>query len=392
MKLYINTLGEFDIKANGQSILEQTNRSYKLFKLFEYFLTFRNKKLLPENIIDNLLSESESDDPKNILRTQIFRLRKIIKLILPKDMDESKYLTLNFLNGYYNLETGENVLIDVDDFEDFIKKGEESEKNNNILDAIEYYEKAMELYKGVYLSDNAYEVWLMPTRNFYQRLYQKTLSKLLELLKIIGNDEKIILLCEKSLMIEPYDELIHENLMESMINLGQNKAALHHYEYAFKLLEKDLDAKPSEHYVNFFNRIQNQGPRKDADINNVKNLDEELVCGALRCDFSHFKLLYNLEKRKLLRNNTNTYLCIINCLLDRNIDINKWDNFLEKTLRKDDAFTFSNEKQMLILLHNVKGNGLDTIRNRIFQNINNNMNVKKEEIRIVFQPLFEGNV
>ena len=37
MKLYITTLGEFDIKADGQSILKDSNRMYKIYRLFEYF-------------------------------------------------------------------------------------------------------------------------------------------------------------------------------------------------------------------------------------------------------------------------------------------------------------------------------------------------------------------
>jgi len=42
MKLFISTLGEFDIKADGQSILRDSSRMYKIYRLFEYFLTFRN--------------------------------------------------------------------------------------------------------------------------------------------------------------------------------------------------------------------------------------------------------------------------------------------------------------------------------------------------------------
>ena len=182
MKLYISTLGEFDIKVDGQSILRDSTRMYKIYRLFEYFLTFRNKKLLPESIIDNLLSDSESDDPKNMLRTQIFRLRKIINAFIPKNEDAAKYLNLNFINGYYSLEIGENTVIDIDDFEGFIQKGD-NEKDYNINSAIKNYQSAINMYKGLYMSDNAYEVWLVPTRNYYQRLYIKTLYKLIELLK-----------------------------------------------------------------------------------------------------------------------------------------------------------------------------------------------------------------
>ncbi len=388
MKLYINTLGEFDIKSNGNTILTQSNRTYKLIKLFEYFLTFRNKKLLPENIIDNLLSESESDDPKNILRTQIFRLRKIIKLFIPNE-DESKYINLNSTNGYYCLEIGENVTIDVDEFEEFIKLGDlESEKN--IDNAIKYYKKALELYKGVYMSDNAYEVWLVPTRNYYQRLYQKTLSKTIELLKIKNDYEHIISICEKSLLIEPYDEFIHEKLIESMINLGQLKAAQNHHEYACKLLEKELDAKPSDNFMNIISKLHNQQKKNnDIDISSIKNnLDETDVAGALYCDFDYFKVLYNLEKRKSTRKNENNFLCIINCPCKKNYDINMWSSILKQILRKGDVFAFWNENQILMMLYNVKEDGTKTIVNRIYNKLKNYSEINKDDVKIVFQPIY----
>lgn len=398
MKLYINTLGEFDIKADGHSILTQSSRTYKLYKLFEYFLTFRNKKLLPENIIDNLLSESESDDPKNMLRTQIFRLRKIIKSFIPEGTDESDFLIINFTNGYYCLDIGENTLIDVDEFEELIKKGDFEQESSGDA-AIEFYERAIKLYKGLYLSDNAYEVWLVPTRNYYQRLFKKTLQKLLDILRKKENNEKIISLCEVALLVEPYEEFIHEYLMESMITLGQTKTALNHYEYACKLIEKEMDAKPSTRFISFINKIQNQSPRKvdvDIDIDSIKNnLDDEIKCGAMQCDPEYFKALYNLQKRKSLRNNENSYLCIINCLNEKNYFINlssdyfdNWSTLLGKSLRTGDIYTFWNENQILILLHDVKENGIINIRNRIYTNIQVYTRIHKDEIKIDFQPLF----
>ena len=389
MKLYINTLGEFDIKSDGSSILMQSKRTYKLYKLFEYFLTFRNKKLLPENIIDNLFSENDSDDPKNILRTQIFRLRKIIKSFIGEDADESKYISLNFANGYYCLEIGENIVVDVDEFEELIKRGD-IEQMLNTQNAIEYYERALDLYKGVYLSDNSYEVWLVPTRNYYQRLYQKTLLKLIGLLKSINCYENVISLCEKSLLIEPYDELIHENLVESMVCLGQNKAALNHYEYAYKLLEKEMDAKPSEQFTSMLERIHNPVARKsDIDVTSIKNnLDEEAASGALCCELSHFKTLYNLEKRKSARKNDNNFLCIVNCnSCEKNRE--SWTSLLIKTLRKGDVFSFWNENQILVLLYNVGENGIKSINERISENIKNHHAINRDEVKIVFQPLFK---
>jgi DNA-binding SARP family transcriptional activator len=401
MKLYISTLGEFDIKLDDQSILKDSSRMYKIYRLFEYFLTFRNKKLLPETIIDNLLSDSESDDPKNMLRTQIFRLRKTINSIIPKNEDVSKFLNLNFTNGYYCLETGENTVIDIDEFENFIQKGDK-DKDYDINSAIYNYQSAINLYKGLYLSDNAYEVWLVPTRNYYQRLFIKTLYKFIELLKKNEENERIIALCEKTLLIEPFEENIHIEMMEALLRIGQSKLAYNHYEYALNMLEKELGAKPTPKFMNFIKRINNYSSRKiDLDIEAInKNLDAEPSMGAMYCNFEYFKFLFNIQKRKSVRNNENDYLCIININryesnYYKSIELNKGlsDVFLvlEKSLRKGDVFTSWNENQILIMLHNVIGNGTEIIKERLINNLMEYTRISKNEINIIFQPLISDN-
>lgn len=399
MKLYINTLGEFDIKANGQSMLKESSRTYRIYKLFEYFLTFRNKKLLPDTIIESLFSESDSDDPKNMLRTQIFRLRKIIKMLLPDGIDAEEYIKINFTNGYYCLEIGENTVVDIDEFERLIQKGD-AERTTNTSNAIELYEEAISLYKGLYLSDNAYEVWLVPTRNYYQRLYLKTLYKLFELLKEKGENEEIIALCEKALLSEPYEEEIHINLMEAMLKLGQSKAAMNHYEYSLNLLEREMDAKPSNRFMELQKKIHNNSHRNsDVDLTSIKlQLEDGTENGAMHCNFEYFKFLFNLQKRKSIRNNEYDYLCIINFNIrgmhkhDSLANISReWAMLLKTTLRKGDVFTFWNDSQILIMLHDVRGDGVCVIENRIANNMKNYLKINENEMNMIFQPLVSEN-
>lgn len=392
MKFYITTLGEFDIKVDGQSILRDSNRMYRIYKLFEYFLTFRNKKLLPETIIDNLLSDSESEDPKNMLRTQIFRLRKIINALIPKGELPEKYMNLNFTNGYYCLEIGENTIVDIDVFENLIQKGDK-EREYDIESAIESYQNAISLYKGLYLSDNAYEVWLVPTRNYYQRLFLKTLNKYIDLLKRNEENEKIVNLCEKSLLIEPFEESIHIELIEALLKIGQNKSAMQHYEYALNMLEKELDAKPSAKFINYINIIQNYTSRNnDLDIEAInKSLEEELPEGAMYCSLEYFKFLFNLQKRKSKRNNEYDYLLSIMINSNNNKSINDVFSVLKKSLRKGDVFTSWNDNQILVMLHNVKENGTETIKERLTNNLINYTRINRNEIRLIFQPVSMEN-
>ena len=404
MRLYINTLGEFDIKADGHSILKDSSRMYKIYRLFEYFLTFRNKKLLPETIIDNLLSDSESDDPKNMLRTQIFRLRKIINAFIPKNEDAANYLSLNFINGYYSLEIGENTVIDIDEFESLIQKGD-NERDYNITEAINNYQSAINLYKGLYMSDNAYEVWLVPTRNYYQRLYIKTLYKLVELLKKNEENERIIALCEEKLLIEPFEENIHIELMEALIRVGQNKAAMNHYEYSMSMLEKEMDARPSQKFIDFNKKSHNNNNSdrvNDLDITAIqKNLEEESSMGAMYCNLEYFKFLFNIQKRKSERNNEHDYICIITITYNEDTNYasaelkkNIGDILiaLEKFLRRGDVFTSWNENQILIMLHNVKNNDTEIIQERLTNNLKEYTRMNNNEIKMIFQPLFSENI
>jgi DNA-binding SARP family transcriptional activator len=390
MKLYISTLGEFDIKVDGQSILRDSARMYKIYRLFEYFLTFRNKKLLPETIIDNLLSDSESDDPKNLLRTQIFRLRKTLNLIIPKNEDPQKYLSINFINGYYCLETGENVVIDIEEFEDYIKQGDLMESYE---DSINHYKKAIDLYKGIYLSNNAYEVWLVPTRNYYHRLYLKTLYKHIGLLKKNGEYERIVSLCERTLLIEQYEENIHIELMEALLKSGQSKLAINHYEYAINMLEREMYVKPSQRFIDFIKKIQSHSSYKsDLDISDIKrNLDEDAAGGAMLCSLDYFKFIFKIQKRKSLRNNQNDYLCILTINRDEHNEYNNSLNdvllVLKKSLRKSDVFASWNDNQVLIMLHDVKGSGIDVIKQRLINDIVEYAKINRNVINVTYQPL-----
>jgi len=396
MKLYIKTLGEFDIKADEQSILADSSRTYKINRLFEYFLTFRNKRLLPETIIDNIFADSESDDPKNVLRTQIFRLRKIINSINPKDSDLGKYLNMNFVNGYYCLETGENVIIDIEEFENLINAGD---KENNLKASADFYQKAIDLYKGPYLSGNAYEVWLVPTRNYYHRLFIKTLFKHIELLKKSEEHERIVSLCEKTLLVEPFEESIHIELMEALLRLGQNKPAMNHYEYAYNLLEKEFDAKPSRRFTDYLTKIQNNsivGSYADtADIK--KDLKGDDFSSAMYCSFENFKSIFNVQKRKSLRSNQNDYLCILSIKNESN-DIDKQNKIMRdiflalgSNLRKGDVFTSWNNHQILIMIYDVQEKNIPCINDRIIKNIKEYTRIKENEIGLTFQPVYSQN-
>ena len=385
MKLFIFTLGVFDIELDGSSLIKDASRSYKLFKLFQYFLTFRNTKILPETLIENLWPDHNSYDPQNMLRAQIYRLRQLITSSLPKDLNQKIYATINFTNGYYSLDLGEKVIVDVDEFEKLINLGD-SKRIDDINSSITYYENALALYKGTYLDENSYELWLVPIKNYYSGLYTRTLFKLLDILKDQEKYHKIIEVCTKAITYQSQDENIHIYLMEAMLKLGQIKDAISHYDYITFLLNKDKDLNTSSALSEVNRKIQNQLIEKSkTSISNIKlKLEDEEDSGPLFCDFDHFRLLFNMQKRKRDIELEPSFITLIT--LDENLiedKLKQWEKImtdvLKTSLRTGDAFTFWNELQILILLENVQGDGLEIIENRIKNKLKT---VSKEEYKI----------
>ncbi len=376
MKLYITTLGEFDMCIDGQSVMQDASRSYKLFKLLQYFLTFKNKKLLPETIIDNLWQEQESNDPKNMIRGQIFRLRQILKSILPSE----EYLNITFNNGYYTLEVGSDVVIDSEEMEKLIQKGNDLMLENREA-AIKAYRDATKLYKGSYLYENTYEVWLVPVRSFYKRLYVKTIENLANLYTAKDDNESIVSLCEEAISIEPYEEKLHIFMIESLLKLGKIKNALNHFEFMQIAFEKEMGITSTSAMREIQRRIQNYSTEKtDLDIKELdKKLEEKEKSGPLLCDAEYFRFLYNSHKRLRKENGQIDYITLLtlksanenNDMSEKYSDWSKLMTFvLDTSLRRGDIYTFWNDTQLLVLLPDVKEGAITTIEKRVMKKYN----------------------
>lgn len=396
--LFINTLGGFDVSIGDKTLVEESNRSYRLIKLLQYFITFKNKNLLPETIIDNLYQDNDSPDPKNMIRGQIFRLRQVVKKLIPEGSKDSDYLNITFKSGYYCLEVGNKVIVDKDEFEKLILDGDQLMLTDTDV-AIATYLNAVDMYKGGYLGDSQYEMWLVPVRNYYRRLFLKLIFNMAELYKEKGKHEDIMILCEKAIGIEPFEETLHIYLIESMLKLGRIKNAMSHFEYITGVLEKENGARLSPGLKEIERKIQhNFNEKSNMDIVNVKDKLELVINdGPFLCDAEYFKFLYNLHNRKRNPMDSSDFISLITLnptkktpAANRDL-IKSWSEdmtkVLIKTLRKGDVFSFWNDTQILALLPDVKDNGTNSIEHRIHANLKNLDQSNAYSLKIKFVPI-----
>jgi tetratricopeptide (TPR) repeat protein len=249
----------------------------------------------------------------------------------------------------------------------------------------------------MFLSENAYEVWLTPVRNYYNRLYIKVIFQTIDILKDKENYDKIIRTCEKALNYEPYDEDIHICLMEGMLKYGQFTNVLNHYEYIVNLLKKEMGISSSPKLDKFYKKIKStiSEKKKMTIIDFWNKIELEEPRGAMQCDFSDFKIIVDNQRRKGERNSEDDYICIIT--LEEDIEDSSLNsiwrqgitNILSSSLRKGDVFTFWNDRQILILLHEVKQQALMIIEKRFRDKIRLKPKISRLKINIDFKPLIE---
>lgn len=371
MKLQLRTFGEFDMLLDGESIVEDLSRSYKLFKLFQYFVTFKNKKLLPDTLIESLWQDQDSQDPKNMIRGQIFRLRQILKKSVPED-----YLEIVFLNGYYSLEVGENVTVDTDEMEKAIQRGEEVYESDKKR-AEEYYLKAIDYYKGSYLSEITYEMWLVPVKNYYKRLFLTALDKLISIYIQTDRHEDIVALCEKAVIVEPYEEKIYTVLIESLLKLSKIRQAYNQFKFMQLAFEKELGVTNTSTMKAIEKKIKNYANEKsDLSITEIEEkLNEKTNKGPLLVDAEYFKVIYSSYKRKRNQEGQNDYIGLFTLVDEEDeVDNVKWRKYLAKgfeaTLRRGDIYTFWNDSQAIVLLTDVKNGGYKSATERLVKNSN----------------------
>ena len=371
-ELFIQTMGNFDISTNGRSLLRKSVRSNRVWNLFKFLLSYRNMKMPPLAIAEGLWENRNYEDPQNVLRTQIFRLRQTLKA---NEITNNTYMDcfhIVFSNGCYAMQVNEGCVIDTDLFEQLLQQATTAQEAGD-PEAKALYTKALALYKGEYLVECPEFEWLVQLRSQYHRQYTKGVLALLALLAQEKEHAVIVELCETAFAYEPFSEEINLYYLQALLDLGRTKNAAIHYQYIISYRFQELGEKPSEALRALHMRIQQatEGKLGDIDLSNIsvrmgEGSDED---GPLLCDLDTFRFLYRLEKRRSARNGQLQLVALINfssaqpsdCVAARVA----MEDQLMHTLRKGDVFTAWNDAQLVLMLADVPQNKSEQFAQRV---------------------------
>ena len=357
----IFTLGRFMIRRGGKVLSECSVRAEKVWTLFKYLLTCRGKTLTAERIMDTVWPDQDCKDPYQVLRSLIYRLRRLLADELGAPELASNIV---FAHGCYRWSETLNERLDVEAFEKRIDFAMAVQKTD-VPAACEALQKALPLYLGDYLPDCSHHDWVAPSRDYYHRLYIKSVLNLAKLLRTDGAFSRIVSLCREALEIEYFEEELHLYYLEALIEKGQYEPARRHYETITAVFYREMGIKPSAAMRQLYGRIRFI---EDEIFNlNLPLIQERLNdrhgdTGAFLCDPELFRYIYQLERIRQDRSGQSACLALLaltgpdyriparemlRCAMEALLGI------LRTNLRKGDVICRTHEAQYLLILPNV---------------------------------------
>jgi len=352
--------------------MELPRRSSKAWKLFKYLVSQKGNRVQQADLIEVLWPEEDCSDPQHALRTMVYRLRSSLNGRFT--LGEKELISTS--QGSYMLDPTA-CWVDVEEFETLCTYAQ-SYKEGKPGRAIQLYQQALSLYQGEYLPE-CQEEWVIPLRAYYRNLYVKSVLSLSELLQQNQNHQEIINICQKAVIMAPFEENLHYVYMDALIQEGKLDEAREHYQFVEVHFQQKLGDKPSSELQRLYQQTQLQEtePQKELQLirqylSEDKDNNKE---GAFFCNPENFRLFYQLEVRRQERNQLPGVLCLVylkksavlekECLASETVKTLK--DVLLQNLRKGDVVCRWNEFQFMVLLHGCDVEGARTVIRRIKQ-------------------------
>lgn len=196
------------------------------------------------------------DTPERTARTNLRSALANVRRVISDHEAEPPFLLTTRQTIRFNRAS--DAWVDVSAFAEVVNKYtgrqsmQEQADSSTLSTCIPELRTAVEQYQNQFLTGfyirNAplFEEWALITRQDLQRRAIHAMHRLTEYYQGTGNYEQALLLAQRQIELEPYQEAAHQQVMWALVLNGQRNEALVHYDQFKELLETELGVEPLE--------------------------------------------------------------------------------------------------------------------------------------------------
>ena len=364
----ITTLGNFCIKVDGTVVSESFKRTTKLLQLLNLLIVNKNRPLAASSICEAIWGEDQNGDTYKALHNLVYRLRQILT-------DGSGADCIIYNNKTYVLNNAMDMRIDIYLMEDYYNKALNAQLPAS--EKIGLLEKAVDLYNGEYLlyliCDDTQSYAVI---NRYKRIFIEAVCLLADLYIDNGDYDKMFLICDKAIALEPLEEAVYLCMVRGMSDKGKDAQAINLIENYFNILYNEVGIRASDTLNNIYKKLKRNTTPSIYDVGQIVDELKEIssLNKALFCNFEAFRDIYRYESRQSARRDYAIYLILIDIYGDRNEELP--EKVLTKAkkalyeccmllLRKGDMFADYSKSQVIVMITLQKEADVNTIISRI---------------------------
>ncbi|UCG25815.1 MAG: tetratricopeptide repeat protein [Chloroflexota bacterium] len=236
-RLAVALLGPFQVTLDGEPATGFV--SDKARALLAYLLVEVDRPHRRESLAGLLWPEY----PESSARTSLRRALANVRQVIGDRQANPPFLLIS--RQTIQVDRQADFVLDAGRFRELVKM---TPGDSAIVSGLE---EALELYRGDFmegfsLADSpAFEEWQLLTRESLRKQVIRILYWLTQHFENEGANERALNYAQRQIMLDPYREAAHRQVMQLLALGGQRAEALAHYEELRQLLKADLDVAPA---------------------------------------------------------------------------------------------------------------------------------------------------
>jgi len=238
----IEALGGFRVLRAGQPMGKTEWRGNQPKRLLKAILARGGRNVPVDVVVEDLWPERDAKVGQANFTVNLHRLRRILEPEL------NKYHGSSYIELKGNLISLNESLCssDLGDFLALVRKAEQHKAKGEIKESLDASRRAVETYKGDFLSEELYAGWAAEKREDLRKLFLDFLLKMAAFHEERGVSREAIRCYQKALETDPLLEGAYQKLMLIHSKRGNKGAAVKVYEACKKAFECELGLEPDD--------------------------------------------------------------------------------------------------------------------------------------------------